>query len=266
MDDAVRYHRVAQTPGLILSEGRYREQAFERHYHLDYHIGLVCDGLQRQEYGGNRVLLGPGSISVMPPGEMHDGHGEGDAAFTLRTFRIEPALLHGLGGELAGGGSAPQLAPQSMAEPRLFRQLLTLHQELQHGVDLLVQEERWLSVIGQLLQPGDAADGAAGRRFSMRDWQRVSDFCHAHYESKISIDQLAQLCGLGRFQFLRQFKNTVGMTPHAWLTRLRLERACAALRQGGRLVADVAQESGFYDQSHFNRAFRLAYGVPPSRY
>jgi AraC-like DNA-binding protein len=74
------------------------------------------------------------------------------------------------------------------------------------------------------------------------------------------------LCGLGRFQFLRQFKNTVGMTPHAWLTRLRLERACAALRQGGRLVADVAQESGFYDQSHFNRAFRLAYGVPPSRY
>lgn len=265
MDDAVRYHRVAQTPGLILSEGSYRERAFERHYHLDYHIGLVCDGLQRQEYGGRRVLLGPGSISVMPPGEMHDGHGEGDAAFTLRTFRIAPALLHALGGELAGGGRAPELAPHSSEDALLFRQLLALHRALQHGADWLAQEQQWLVVLGHMLQPGAQA-AAAGQRFSMRHWQRVSDFCHAHVESKISIDQLAQLCALGRFQFLRQFKHTVGMTPHAWLTRLRLERACAALRQGGRLVADVAQQSGFYDQSHFNRAFRQAYGVPPSRY
>ena len=61
-------------------------------------------------------------------------------------------------------------------------------------------------------------------------------------------------------------KQTVGMTPHAWLLRLRLERACALLLRSTQAIATVAQEVGFYDQNHFNRAFRQAYGVAPSNY
>ena len=48
--------------------------------------------------------------------------------------------------------------------------------------------------------------------------------------------------------------------------RLRLERACAALATERVSVAQVAADVGFYDQSHFNRAFRMAYGAPPSAY
>lgn len=83
---------------------------------------------------------------------------------------------------------------------------------------------------------------------------------------KITLDELAALCALGRFQFLKQFKQTVGMTPHAWLVRLRLERACSLLSRRSTAIAEVAQEVGFYDQSHFNRAFRQAFGVAPSSY
>jgi AraC-like DNA-binding protein len=71
---------------------------------------------------------------------------------------------------------------------------------------------------------------------------------------------------LSRFQFLRRFKHTVGMTPHAWLVRLRLERACTLLARSETSIAQVAMAVGFYDQSHFNRAFRSAFGVAPSGY
>ncbi|MET3132348.1 AraC-like DNA-binding protein [Oxalobacteraceae bacterium GrIS 1.11] len=263
MDDMVEYHRVAHTPGLILSEGKFVEFAFERHFHLDYHIGLICEGVQRQQFRGQDVLLGPGCISVMPPGEMHDGHGAGAGGYTLRTFRIAPDLLHGLSGQLFDNAREAHLPAQRIENAALFRHMLGLHQALQHGADLLAQEERWLSMVEHLLgRPEDAR----APRFSMVNWGLVNDFCHSHLDAKISIVQLAQLCGLDRFQFLRQFKKAVGMTPHAWLTRLRLERACFTLRHTERLVAEVAQEVGFYDQSHFNRAFRQAYGVPPSRY
>jgi transcriptional regulator GlxA family with amidase domain len=50
------------------------------------------------------------------------------------------------------------------------------------------------------------------------------------------------------------------------LLRLRLERACALLSRSSQAIATVAQEVGFYDQSHFNRAFRQAYGAAPSNY
>jgi AraC-like DNA-binding protein len=56
------------------------------------------------------------------------------------------------------------------------------------------------------------------------------------------------------------------MTPHAWVVRLRLERACSLLSHSDRCLTQVAQEVGFYDQSHFNRAFRQAFGVSPSKY
>ncbi|MFM0076667.1 helix-turn-helix transcriptional regulator [Paraburkholderia sediminicola] len=53
---------------------------------------------------------------------------------------------------------------------------------------------------------------------------------------------------------------------HAWLLRLCLERACALLSRSSQAIATVAQKVGFYDQSHFNRAFRQAYGIAPSNY
>ena len=87
-----------------------------------------------------------------------------------------------------------------------------------------------------------------------------------HLADKITLDELAALCHLGRFQFLRQFKRTVGMTPHAWLLRMRLEQACSLLAHRAGNLTDIAQEVGFFDQSHFNRAFRQAFGVAPSQY
>ena len=83
------------------------------------------------------------------------------------------------------------------------------------------------------------------------------DYCQERLSEKIGLEDLAALCGLSRFQFLRRFAHSFGLTPHAWLVRLRLERACAALAGSGLSVAQVAAEVGFYDQSHFNRAFRV---------
>ena len=58
----------------------------------------------------------------------------------------------------------------------------------------------------------------------------------------------------------------MGLTPHNWLIQLRLERACLLLRLPNQNLAQVAANVGFYDQSHFNRAFRKWYGITPSQY
>jgi hypothetical protein len=49
MKDRVEYKRSKEIPGLVLSEARFSEFRFERHYHLDYHIALVTEGVQRQD-------------------------------------------------------------------------------------------------------------------------------------------------------------------------------------------------------------------------
>ncbi|QCP54707.1 AraC family transcriptional regulator [Trinickia violacea] len=269
MADHVQYQHIAEVPGLVLGAARFSEFSFDLHFHLDYHIGLVTEGVQRQRFGGKTVLLGPGCVSLMPPGEIHDGTREGGGAFTLQTFRLSPDLLDNMAEEIGGSPREPELAGIVLEDPVLAGHLLRLHDAMRRndGAITLDVQSQWLTLMECLFRQSRAVvrQDVKGALSPMQ-WQRVKDYCFAHLGEKITLDELASVCGLGRFHFLRQFKQTVGMTPHAWLVRLRLEQACALLARSAHTIAEVAQGVGFYDQSHFNRAFRQAFGVPPSNY
>ena len=269
MSDRVHYRHIADMPGLVLGAARFSTFSFDRHFHLDYHIGLVTEGVQRIGFQGKSTLAGPGSISLMPPGQIHNGVSEGARGYTLRTFRLSHDLLSQMAEEVSGVHRGPELTCAFLEDAQLAAQLVRLFDVMQasgESASLPVQSE-WLRVLDILLTRSRAITPQnLGGALSPVHWQRVRDYCFAHLGEKITLDALAALCDLGRFQFLRQFKQTVGMTPHAWLLRLRLEHACALLARGSQTIAEVAQGVGFYDQSHFNRAFRQAFGVAPSSY
>ncbi|MCY1264000.1 HTH-type transcriptional activator RhaS [compost metagenome] len=269
MEDHVHYQHVVEVPGLVLGAARFHDFNFDRHFHLDFHIGLVTEGVQRQCFKGKSVLLGPGCISLMPPGEIHDGAKEGQEAYMLKTFRLSHDLLVGITEDSESRRGAAEFGGTLLEHPLLAAQLLRLHDAMQSSnasMTLALQSE-WLTLIHILLSEARAevprdVKGALSHIHA----KRIRDYCDAHLADKITLDELAALCGIGRFHFLRQFKQAVGMTPHAWLLRLRLEQSCSLLAHSSKTIAEVAQSVGFYDQSHFNRAFRLAFGVAPSNY
>jgi AraC-like DNA-binding protein len=55
------------------------------------------------------------------------------------------------------------------------------------------------------------------------------------------------------------------MSPYAYLTQIRVERAMALLQAGAR-VAAVAQRVGFTDQSHLTRKFKRFVGITPAAF
>lgn len=73
MTEHASYHHVSEVPGLVLGSARLTDAGFDRHYHLDFHVGFVTEGIQRHRAKGESFLLGPGNIALMPPGEIHDG-------------------------------------------------------------------------------------------------------------------------------------------------------------------------------------------------
>lgn len=64
----------------------------------------------------------------------------------------------------------------------------------------------------------------------------------------------------------KTFLRAVGMTPTAFVTEKRLERACALLTDGDRTITDIAFDVGFSDSAFFARCFRRQYGVTPSQW
>ena len=97
---------------------------------------------------------------------------------------------------------------------------------------------------------------------------RVAEFIESRIVSAEapSLNELADVAALSRFHFLRAWKATTGLTPHAYVSARRLVRGQVLLRATDMTVAEIAAEMGYANPSHFRRRFKTAVGVTPSRY
>jgi transcriptional regulator GlxA family with amidase domain len=77
-----------------------------------------------------------------------------------------------------------------------------------------------------------------------------------HATQEMSLDDLAHAADLSPFHLLRVFRQAIGITPHQYPMRVRLQRAIALLRDTQLPIIDIAYASGWADLSNFNRAFR----------
>ena len=82
----------------------------------------------------------------------------------------------------------------------------------------------------------------------------------------MTLDELAEVAGLSKYHFLRQFSQAVGMTPGAYLRTLRLCQAARKLRSSELPILEIALSVGFADHPSFSRAFARHMGMTPSEY
>jgi len=85
-------------------------------------------------------------------------------------------------------------------------------------------------------------------------------------DADVSLAALAMDAGLSRFHFCRAFKESTGLSPHAWLRQYRLEQAMAMLRDPSTTVLSVAIALGYGSQTAFAAAFKRLTGLTPSEW
>jgi AraC family transcriptional regulator len=83
-------------------------------------------------------------------------------------------------------------------------------------------------------------------------------------DADVSLAALASDAGLSRSHFCRAFKESTGLSPHAWLRQYRLEQAMNMLRDTDTSIVSVAVELGYASQTAFAAAFKRSTGETPS--
>ena len=78
--------------------------------------------------------------------------------------------------------------------------------------------------------------------------------------------ELAREAGMNANAFIRKFRQAVGHTPHQYLLRLRVERACEWMRRRELTMDQIAEAAGFCDRFHFSRVFKQVMGVSPAKF
>jgi len=92
------------------------------------------------------------------------------------------------------------------------------------------------------------------------------DFLHLHYASPLKISDLAKRAGISRRQFERRFEKVLGCDPKTYLSRVRIAAARDLLEKTDRTLTDIAVAVGFYDHSHFTKAFKQVMSCTPNTY
>lgn len=81
-----------------------------------------------------------------------------------------------------------------------------------------------------------------------------------------TLDLLAKEVHLSRSQLVRPFDATVGMSPMAYLRRMRVERMARLLVSTDLSIAEAARSVGWRNQFHASQCFHAHYGISPTEY
>lgn len=210
--------------------------------------------------------IGPGQVTVVPANLPHSVRARPGGGYIA--VALEPKFLLGTAAEL-GNADGVQLRCVVGTDDPIVRELILGLREEARNPSLrgsLYAESLATAIAAHLVHrysSGAKPVRALPGGLTKRQLRRVIEFVHDRLDEDISLAQLAGETGLSPFHFARLFKKSTGCTPHAYVTRCRVERARQLLLQSPASITHVALEVGFCDQSHLSRHFRRLLGLTP---
>lgn len=91
-------------------------------------------------------------------------------------------------------------------------------------------------------------------------------FIEQNFQNDITVEDIAEVCGLNRSYFGKIFKEAVGKSPQDFLLNYRMVKAAELLKLTKLSVGDISNAVGYDNQLHFSRAFKNIYGVSPKNW
>jgi AraC family transcriptional regulator len=233
--------------------------SFGWHTHSHAHFCLVLEGAYVEHTGPGERRCEPSHLIFHPAGESHRN-------------RISPAGARDLCVEILPG-LLPRVDGEShhFRHPGVFREGPAVWSALR----LLREFRTWdpfscVAIEGLILETLAATGREQLREPSGRQtpgWLRQArQRIHDGPAVGLSLATLAEQAGVHPTHLARTFRQHYGCSVGEYIRRQRLAQACHALAATKAPLAEIALRAGYYDQAHFNKAFKQATGLTPNAF
>jgi AraC family transcriptional regulator len=227
----------------------------------------------RGKSGWKGALSGPGNLAVTSPGkatEIRWDRGDGSGIETIHVC-LDAALFYRFAAGNAGCDPARVEIIDGFAQqdPLLESIISSLGAELKQPdkSGRLFLDSAAQMIVALLLRKYCAfplAIPTRKARLSARKLRLVQDYIHSELATRLTLEDIAASIDMSAYHFARMFKATTGQTPHAYVTRLRIECAQELLRTTpNRSLPALARQVGFASKSHFSATFLRLTGLSP---
>ena len=122
---------------------------------------------------------------------------------------------------------------------------------------------------GEIIGVMGTVQSYEGRKQVLQPYLQLDNavtYIREHFRRGVTVVELADIVHLSTRQLHRRFIEAFGISPQAFIMKLRIQAACEALQKEGELIADVARDLGFCDQSSFTQQFQKHVGLTPMTY
>ena len=230
-------------------------------------IGIVCSDPVPTEHtiGGKTVRheSGPGCLCICPAGTDHFTAFGGPMHGIV--MRVSPECLTLAKADLAVPGAA-LLERMEGEDPVLtwMAQRLVAEAAAGHPNGMLYWSSLTDSLLRHLTAHHLSATPAPLRApLNSAALKRLDEYISSNLAAPLDLTSLAAVAGCKRFHFAHLFRAAVGISPHRYIVRRRLQEARALLGAGRGSLAEISAACGFTDQSHLSRWIRRVYGATP---
>lgn len=262
--ESARLWRHVNLREVELFHGSYQKYQFAKHFHRVPAIGVVDRGVMSTFCRRENHIVGMGTVLLLNPGDVHAPAPAGTSGWSFRMFYLDPSFFATVSPD--GRQEIPRFSAPFIQDRELAKKLFRLHVAMESKGQRLEFEDTLVSILFDLTQRYTESPSPSLPVKQDRSVIGMAlHYLEANYHRNLSLAELANLSAYGTSHFLRLFRETIGLTPHAYLTQLRVERGMSLL-QSGLSIVEIANRLGFVDQSHFTKSFKKILGVTPGRY
>jgi len=96
--------------------------------------------------------------------------------------------------------------------------------------------------------------------------KKAQDFIEENFQDKMTVDQLADQCAIGRRSFERRFKKATNNTVVEYIQRVKMEAAKRSFESSRKNINEVMFDVGYTDTKAFRTIFKKITGLTPIEY
>lgn len=265
---------------LPVSAFRVRNMDFVAHWHDDIEMLYVCEGQIGVGLNSDYRILQKGEISICGSNDIHY-YNSADLNSNTMVIIFRPKILN------AFEYWPSNLLPRTIFIDREYWSISKAADETRENIETIFGQ-----LIEEMAQKRDLYPSFTSLKIAeifltlfrcfpdytayCRDnntvlravtditpMQKALKYLEENYQQKVTLESISKEVNLSRFYFSRLFQKTTGMNFNNYLTRIRVQKAEALIRNSREAIVDIAYDTGFSSVRTFNRSFKSVTGRAP---
>lgn len=249
------------------------------HWHGEFEINFVLEGCAEFICGDNRFVSSKGDIIIIPPNMLHAVYPHDGGRLLYDTIVFSHEMLGTAENDRCAVTCLKPLVSGGFDLRNLITKEHPRYSEIKTAVESIfscakgntplldmLMKSGLLRLFWLLETNGDISLRAPNAISRIEVIRPAIAYMTENYSEDITIEQLAETVCLSKSYFMRRFKEAAGVGAIAYLSQLRIRKACEILSQTDKTAAETAFACGFRNLSNFNRLFRKIAGCTPKEY